>query len=116
MQWSVPATCDRESVSISSKIIGAAFGLTAYAVALIVGVLAGVSADVAMWRALVAMVVCAGIGQALGAAALHAVREHINNHIDRHPVPTEPDTAMEVGGPTDSDVPIGTEHHRAEAA
>lgn len=61
----------------SSRVIATAFGLAAFAVAVIAGLAAGNSPVRTLAVAIASMVVCRFVGLVLGAAGEAAVREHL---------------------------------------
>lgn len=60
-------------------MIASAFGLAAFAVAVIAGLAAGNSSTRTLTVAIVAMVACRFVGLLLGAAGEAAVREHLSS-------------------------------------
>jgi hypothetical protein len=75
---------------VTTKLVGATFGLCGFAVAIIAGLSAGNPSDNVLAGALLSMIVCQGTGLVAGAIGERAVREHMNKHRQAHPLPGAP--------------------------
>jgi hypothetical protein len=76
---------------VPGRVIAAAIGLIAFAVAIVAGLAAENPATTTLWRAIVAMVVCYGLGRLIGMVGQRAIAEDIQRYKAEHPI-HEPDT------------------------
>lgn len=91
------------SPGVPTKIIGACFGLTAFAIATIAGLLAGNAAEVVIGRALVSMVICQVVGWVIGFIGERTVTDAIREYQSARPVDgSEAGSAAQNVGPGSS--------------
>lgn len=72
---------------VPGRVIAGAFGMTAFAVAIISGLAVNNPASDILYRALISMVTCYAIGLIIGIVGEYVIQEHMRQYREAEPIP-----------------------------